>query len=403
GSQITSLHSSTLSISPQFESDRTLFYGYMGLWKSIDGGRNWTDLPIPVQIPRDIAFSPEYGTDQTVYMGSGRSGTFLSKDGGFTWTEVQGGLPPDIRTTHIALSPGFLTDHTIFISTSEHGVWRSVDAGSSWSRLTNGISGDYVRALALSPDFHDSGHLLAGTVGEGLFRSTDYGESWVSMNQDFPSKDHNVIESISYSPDYAADGTIFLVSLYDHVFKSVNQGLNWQPARDGLPQDAPREISVSPDFARDGTVFLSTHDWVWLSRNRGDSWHVLPGYNRVDDRHPSVRFEGNWRSESLQGCFSQQQSFCGNRGAFQELEFHGDSIEWVALKSADSGVAEIYVDQALAAVADLYSASTQFQVPVFKKTFSQRGWHTLLIGVTGSKNPLSSNTWIKSDGFAFSF
>lgn len=401
--EITSLHSSTLRLSPQFETDRTLFYGYMGLWKSVNGGASWEKMPIPIMIPRGIAFSPAFETDCTVYMGSGRVGTFVSLDAGMTWTELTGGLPPNIRTTHIVLSPGFETDRTLFISTTEHGVWRSYDAGASWKRLTNGLTADNVRAFALSSDFVDDRQLLAGSVGEGLFRSADAGDTWTAVNSGFPSGSQNVIESIAYSPDYENDGTVFVVSFYDHVLRSEDQGWTWQSCKSGLPPDAPRVIAVSPDFASDDTVFLSSHNWMWWSRNRGETWTAMPGYNRVDDEYPSIRFEGDWIRDSSTGSFALQLTKCKDQGAYRELEFHGDSVEWIALKSPDSGIAEIRIDGEFVTEVDCYTPQTEYQVIVFEKPFTKKEWHTLRITVTGTKNPRSADTWIRPDGFAYTF
>lgn len=401
--QITSLHSSTLTLSPEFGTDQTLFYGYQGLWRSENAGKTWEEISIPIQIPRGFTFSPGYGMDNTIYMGSGRKGTYVSADGGYSWTEMTGGLPSDIRTTNIALSPGFVTDRTLFISTSEHGLWRSYDAGVTWSRLVNGLSHDNVRALAVSPRFVDDGQMLAGTVGEGLYRSTDRGDSWYPVNDDFPSGSENIIDSIVYSPDYGTDNTIFAVSFYDHVFRSYDQGLNWHSCSEGLPPDAPREIAISPSFSTDKTVFLSTHNWMWRSRNGGDTWSAMPGYNRVDDRYPSIRFQGNWRGQPSPGSYTQQISYCKDQNAYKELEFYGNSIEWIALLSPDSGIAEVFIDNESMGEIDLYSAQTQFQVSVFEKPLTQKGWHTIRITVTGTKNPLSTDLWIRSDGFAYTF
>jgi hypothetical protein len=54
-------------------------------------------------------------------------------DGGQTWHPAQGGLPPD-APREIATSPNYAEDATLFLST--HGwVWRSHDGGANWHRL----------------------------------------------------------------------------------------------------------------------------------------------------------------------------------------------------------------------------------------------------------------------------
>ncbi|MHC4944915.1 MAG: WD40/YVTN/BNR-like repeat-containing protein, partial [Planctomycetota bacterium] len=235
GDPITSPWTSVLITSPDFAGDRTLFYAYMGLWRSIDGGTSWTEIPIPAQIPREIAFSPHFTADRILYMGTGKHGVYVSTDGGDTWQELTGGLPSDIHTKRIRLSPQFPADPTMYLASGDSGVWRSRNAGLTWGETSNGLTGDNVRAFDISPDFVNDRLLIAGLVRKGLFRSDDQGDSWIPISDDFPSGSDNVFEDVAFSPDFKTDRTVFAVSLYDGVFKSLDGGWNWLPAQTGLP------------------------------------------------------------------------------------------------------------------------------------------------------------------------
>lgn len=401
--QITSLYSSVLTLSPDFANDQTLFYGYMGLWRSTDSGKHWSLLNIPIDLPRAIALSPQFASDRIVFMGSGRVGTFVSNDAGDTWNEITGGLPSMIRSSWIRLSPMFPADPTLFISSTEDGVWRSQDAGATWSKASTGLLSENIRSLGISPDFVNDRLLIAGAVDEGLFRSDDAGNSWAPINNGLPSGSENIIESIAFSPDFAVDRTVFVASLFDGVFKSTDGGWNWQPAQNGLPPDAPREVALSPNYAKDQTVFLSTHFWIWRSKDGGDTWQRMPGYNRVNDTHPAVFREGNWRNYPQTECYLVSYLSSKETGAFTELEFRGDTLQWFGLKDAESGMAEIILDGDVVATVDLYSSTTLTQQLLYEETFGNTDWHSIRIRVTGTKNPLSADYFVKTDGFGFAF
>ena len=85
-----------------------------------------------------------------------------------------------------------------------------------------------------------------------------------------------------------------------------------------------------------------------------------------------------------------------------ELEFFGSSVSWFALQDAGSGIAEVFVDGALAASVDLYSA-TPLDTAVFKTTFGAADWHSIRIEVTGLQSAVSAGAVIKTNGFAYSF
>ena len=108
-----------VAISPNFAQDHTVLaatggltlkLGVMLLFKTTDGGVNWTvasglldNNPI-----YSIVFSPNYAQDQTVYVAGG-GGLFVSTDGANTWTTLSS--EPAFREPFGSIPRRFATDN----------------------------------------------------------------------------------------------------------------------------------------------------------------------------------------------------------------------------------------------------------------------------------------------------
>ena len=86
-------------------------------------------------------------------------------------------------------------------------------------------------------------------------------------------------------------------------------------------------------------------------------------------------------------------------GARATFSFSGRSVTWIGGLRPDTGIARVYVDGVLQAVVDTFSKTEETRVPVFTATHLANGGHTLIIEVTGQKNPLSATAYIVVDAF----
>jgi hypothetical protein len=75
-----------------------------------------------------IRFSPSYAGDSTVFL-AGALGLYRSVDGGSTWIPTGAQLGPDV--TDLAVSPQFATDRTLFAITPGRRIFRSTDRGAA--------------------------------------------------------------------------------------------------------------------------------------------------------------------------------------------------------------------------------------------------------------------------------
>jgi len=407
---ITALYSDALALSPDFATDRTMFYGYSVLCRSTDAGAHWTQIPKPagVTIVRRIATSPDFTNDGTVIFGSAGQGMWRSIDGGDSYSQLQGGLPAGLFTSSIDFSPDYATDRTLFISTANLGVYRSTDNGRTWTPASTGLINLDVRCFAISPAFAADATAYAGTAGDGLFVTHDAGLSWAPANAGLPetsgpSAGPLIIESIVLSPAFATDGTALLATLNDGVFRTVDGCRSWEPAGAGLPRDSVRTLEISPDFVHDRRVLAGTYGWTYETTDAGASWSRLPGGLRVDETAATVYRSDDWTKAGGSNNNGGGVRLATANGQWEELQFFGDRIVWFANTGFLSGIAEVSLDGAPPVSVDLYKPAFHAQVPVFDQRFAEPGWHVIRVTSTGTKNPDSQFTRVDSDGYYYSF
>jgi hypothetical protein len=400
GAEIQHLFSGAFAISPTFAIDQTMLYGYTGLWKTTDAGANWFMVaPVGGGVVRGLAMSPQFAVDGVAFMNRpDAGGTFRTTDGGGQWV-----ILPDLANglDGLAISPEFATDATVFSAVDEAsaGMLRSTDGGDTWQDVSGAIGTARTQVIAVSPSFAVDGVVLAGTRQHGLYRSTDRGDSW-GVLPGLPSGAADKIESIAFSPDFANDGTVYVVSFYDGVQRSTDGGTSWEAMNGGLPLDAKRRIAVSPAFASDRMLYVATHAWVYRSTDAGESWWPLPGYVRVNDRHQSVWRSGGWTVNFMSGDYGTETTGNATAGAWEELEFYGGRIAWVVRRNNASGLARVLLDGQEIETIDLYAPQTEYQKQVFVRTLAT-DWHVIRVEVLGQRNPSSSGTWVRSDGYEY--
>lgn len=148
-----------VATSPNFAADHTVYasiqLGYEPppqpkLIASYDGGNEWEarDLGLCEQDVSDIALSPAFAQDQTVFISQGNS-IQRSRDGGVSWHVVYyDGLSPCLdRTTapmRLFPSPDYANDRVLYRETS--GLYVSSDDGQTWWLVSPGYKAAvYVR------------------------------------------------------------------------------------------------------------------------------------------------------------------------------------------------------------------------------------------------------------------
>lgn len=240
---------------------------------ALAGINTWTTNGPEGAIVRSFAFSPDYASDGTIFVGTHHNGVYRSTDRGASWVQINTGLT-NTDVTDVAVSSNYISDTTVFAGTNYGGIYKSIDAGASWRQINNGLTNTIVTSLGISPDYAIDKTIFAGTA-IGIFISTDEGASWTPAMIDLS---YIEIRALAVSPDYATDATVFAAAAWigggalSGVYKSTNRGQNWILMDNGLPTGQfVSTVAISPNYARDKTVFASG-PYVYKSTDAGVSW-----------------------------------------------------------------------------------------------------------------------------------
>ncbi len=156
-----------------------------GLWKSIDGGDNWTDLSKNEGFPKDtlgiigVSVSPVNSDKVYAMIEAKDGGAFCSDDGGKTW-KLTNGDNRELRQRawyYTRIYADTKQENTVYVMNV--GYSKSTDGGTTW-KMSNAPHGDH-HDLWIDPN--DNQRMIIADDG-GAQVSTDGGASWTSyLNQ----------------------------------------------------------------------------------------------------------------------------------------------------------------------------------------------------------------------------
>ena len=411
---------STLAIDPRYDgvNNRTIYLGGAqgGVWKSEDGGDNWSPLTDDQssQAVGAIAIDPK--SPETIYVGLGEgsrcalcyygSGLLKSTNGGRDWRLITG--PPSATSpnrlafvnaafTKIAVDP--VTPSTVYATTTygytahatssaeqvpagQVGLWRSTDGGENWTNLDPGSTNGVFSAHDVVIDPLNPNNVFVGMRTIGLFRSASKGApgSWQRMTTGLPDVGVNPSGSGSTSPYRRVALTIgppvppsTASTLYAAfaapndellgIYRSIDGGNTWaivtSPQKLGQA-NYNLDIAVDPS---DGNVVYygtSTNSTVsggtlWRSLDGGTSWQDIsvgasggglhPDTHRItlSRNRPATLFTGNdggvWRTDNAKsgGVNWFQLNDSLNLTQFMSLALHPTSPDILYGGTQDNG------------------------------------------------------------------
>jgi uncharacterized protein (TIGR03437 family) len=289
--------------------------GARGIFKSVDGGKNWIQKAWGLQESPGSAFrgiTVDPRTSDIVYAAASApdGGGMVSKtvDGGENWKVIWRG---DNLARYIWIDPR--NPDVVYVSTGAWfsaarnsdpsrnlpggvGVIKSTDGGRTWQALNeaNGLKNLYVGSLFMHPQNPDV--LLAGTgnisysKSGGVYLSTDGGRSWeLTLASDAPG----LITAVEFA---VSDPRIAYAGSQTAFWRSQDGGRTWQlmSGRDlsygppGIHVGKPEDLQVDPRNP-DRVFAHSSHGGIFLTEDGGRTWKVTgQGYTSARVRAIAV-------------------------------------------------------------------------------------------------------------------
>jgi photosystem II stability/assembly factor-like uncharacterized protein len=232
-----------------------------GVFRSADGGANWTSTPTHTSLTQQQAWSMA-SIDTFIFAGLRGGGVLRSSVNGSSWTVCNNGITKKI------IQDLMVVNNKIYAASYGGGVYVSSDMGSSWTVLYNNAGLDDVKEYALASN---SNMLFLGTAGVNTtmpdtgvaFRTPHNGQVWELINNGFIRNGAH-LESV-FSMD-ANDNLVFAGTDDVGIFRSTDQGTTWNPV--GSYNGDIHAIKIAGTSVYYGT----SYGGVYTSADQGLTW-----------------------------------------------------------------------------------------------------------------------------------
>ncbi|MDX1684449.1 MAG: hypothetical protein R3275_04385 [Saprospiraceae bacterium] len=261
-------------------------YQYGNLFKSTDGGRDWSRITDGIDRERsnwNTPFMFEPGNPDVLYFGSHKM--HKTVDGGDNWSQISEDLSNGERRnlvfgtiTSIDVSP--LDINTIIAGTDDGNVWITRNGGTDWLKVSENLPDRWVTSVTCDP--HDGEAFFVTYSGlkwheylPHVFRSDDGGSNWVDLSQDLPEVPVNdlIVDPV--------DSRRYWIATDLGVFETFDGGQTWEL----LGQNIPVAIVNDIDFRADTRMLLAA--------TYGRSMYSIevPPLTTLNDDHEDVEVE----------------------------------------------------------------------------------------------------------------
>jgi len=289
-----------------------------GLWKSVDGGQNWssnTDL-LPNLGVSDIAIDPTNSNIMFIATGDRDGGDTYSYgimksiDGGTSWdsTGLSFYFTQTYRGNRILINPN--NTNEILVSTRRASgtgeVYRSIDGGNNFSLQLQ----ENLISMEFKPN--DPNVVYGGTQVGGpskIFKSNDNGQNWTQLSSNLPTSGVGRCQ-VAVTP--ANPDVVYAVFCgndngFYGLYKSLDQGITWNVQSDS--SNAPNLLDWSTDGSGSGgqgwydlsltvspydenTIFVGGIN-TWKSVDGGITWNICShwyGGGGVEYKHADEHY-----------------------------------------------------------------------------------------------------------------
>jgi photosystem II stability/assembly factor-like uncharacterized protein len=137
-----------------------------GTYVTTDDGQHWQHFNSPGNDDSFWGLAADPANNQTAYALTHAGHVYRTTNGGQTWANITGNLPPETAYMIAVKSIGPANSDKALYVGNDIGVYASYDMGASWSRAGSGLPNAHVTHVEVRPNLNV---LAAGTYGRGLW------------------------------------------------------------------------------------------------------------------------------------------------------------------------------------------------------------------------------------------
>lgn len=268
-----------------------LFVGYANVYKSTNGGTNWTQISNFSYGNLSVLHSASSNANY-IYASTGGNPLLRTTDGGTSWTSLS--LPASTTLTYLAIHPTDpLKVWAVFSGYSANNkVYASTDGGGTWSNIsgTGQLPNVPVNTIVYQKDFNN--RLYIGT-DIGVYYKDDNSVGWVDFSTNLPNVIVNELE-IQYSSMKLRAGTYgrglweaqipsttitlnpptLLTPSNGSTNVTVSPTLTWSPVTDALSYNVAYSLNSDMSSATTANVTTTSYSLSNLSQGKTYYWRV---------------------------------------------------------------------------------------------------------------------------------
>lgn len=270
-------------------------------------------------VGRITAIAVDDSNTDHIIIGGQTGGVWKTADGGVNWTVLTDNLS-NINVYALAMDP--TNSSTYFWGSTSGSIFKSIDAGATWNLLADTGSGN-VNKILIDPT--DTSKMYCSVEGGGIYKSTDSGVNWSLINASATN---------GYDVEFKPGDTNTIYASGNSFYKSTDGGLTFN-SENTLPLWTQEFVSGGTSWDRatsnqNGTVSPKTGSGLAL--------FYLGGYSAPSTRlvSPSLDISGA-TSPELKFSYTQAE-WLGDQDELRVLYKTSAAGTWVELANYTSNV-----------------------------------------------------------------
>ena len=290
-----------------------------GIWKSVNAGKTWEHIGLKNSrhIPRmrihpknpDIVYAAVLGD---LYKSSTERGVYKSIDGGKNWRRVlfanadAGAIdliidPNNSRILYATTWNVRRTPYSLSSGGEGSGLWKSIDGGETWKNISKneglpkglwGISG-----VSVSPVNSDIIYALIENKDGGVYKSTDAGKTWKLINKERKLRQRAWYYTRIYA-DSQDENIVYVLNVRYH--KSTDGGKTYKTFN--APHGDHHDLWIAPE--NNQRMIIGDDGGAQVSFDAGENWTTYFNqptsqfYRVTTDNHFPYRIYGAQQDNS---------------------------------------------------------------------------------------------------------